>query len=63
MLQVLVSESPSCRLRVTVLPDTSSQGGHKVKLTAMVVLAGGTSELLSQPGRLESATAAAQGRR
>lgn len=59
MLQLAVTEAPACRLRVSVLPESSSGGGHKVKLTALVVLAGGSSELLSQPGRLEFAAAAA----
>eukprot|EP00887_Chlorella_sp_A99_P000470 scaffold17.g470.t1 len=58
MHAIQVTEHPKCRMRVTIL-DSSSSGGHKVKLTALVVLAGGTSELLSQPGRLEWATQAA----
>lgn len=58
-----VTEAASCRVRVTTLKASSSGAdGHKVKLTALVVLAGGTRELLSQPGRLEAVThsAAAQ---
>ena len=55
VLRVLqVSEHPKCRIKLTILDESSGEGkaaGHKVKLTAALVLAGTTTEGLSKPGR------------
>ena len=54
-----VTEHPECRMRVTVLESASGKDaaqGHKFKLSALLVLAGGSSELLAMgAGRLEKA--------
>ncbi|KAL4432396.1 hypothetical protein ABPG77_001695 [Micractinium sp. CCAP 211/92] len=57
MHTIRVSEHPKCRIKLTVLDESSGEGkaaGHKVKLTAALVLAGTTTEGLSKPGRLSS---------
>lgn len=49
-----VTEHPKCRIKLTVLDESSGKGkaaGHKVKLTAALVLAGTSTEGLSKPGR------------
>jgi hypothetical protein len=49
-----VTEHPKCRVRLTILDESSGKGkaaGHKVKLTAALVLAGTSTEGLSKPGR------------
>ena len=54
-----VSEHPKCRVQLTIMEESSGKGkaaGHKVKLTAALVLAGTTTEGLSKPGRLSSIT-------
>ncbi len=60
-----VSEHPKCRIKLTVLDESSGEGkaaGHKVKLTAALVLAGTTTEGLSKPGRCEVQHTAGSGR-
>jgi hypothetical protein len=50
-----VSEHPKCRIKLTVMEESSGKGkaaGHKVKLMAALVLAGTSTEGLSKPGRL-----------
>ncbi|KAL4430719.1 hypothetical protein ABPG75_005975 [Micractinium tetrahymenae] len=57
MHTIRVSEHPKCRIKLTVLDESSGKGkaaGHKVKLTAALVLADTTTEGLSKPGRLSS---------
>lgn len=57
MHTIRVSEHPKCRVKVTVLEESSGEGkaaGHKVKLTAALVLAGTSTEGLSKPGRLSA---------
>ena len=55
-----MTEHAQCRMRVTVLEEASGKGaaqGHKFKLSALLVLAGGSTELLAMgAGRLEKAT-------
>ena len=49
-----VSAHPQCRVKLTVLDESSGKGkaaGHKVKLTAALVLSGSSNEGLAQPGR------------
>lgn len=60
-----MSEHPKCRIKLTVLDESSGKGkaaGHKVKLTAALVLAGTTTEGLSKPGRCEQGGRAGRGR-
>ncbi|EFN59047.1 expressed protein [Chlorella variabilis] len=57
MHTVMVTEHPKCRIKLTVLDESSGKGkaaGHKVKLTAALVLAGTSTEGLSKPGRLSA---------
>lgn len=59
-----VSEHPECRIKLTVLKESSGKGkaaGHKVKLTAALVLAGTTTEGLSKPGRCAAGGRAGKG--
>ena len=49
-----VTEHAKCRIKLTVLEASSGKGkaaGHKVKLTAALVLAGTSTEGLTKPGR------------
>ena len=49
-----MTEHSKCRVRLTIQDESSGKGkaaGHKVKLTAALVLAGTSTEGLSKPGR------------